>query len=182
MSFIIESEDIGLRNIEMNDAERIYNILNDPTSLEWMNEYKPKSMDEVKEMIDKYHKRTVLGKGYLLGIELKKENKLIGMIAIDIASVINLNAKFTNIIIDKRYRRKGYGTEAEKLALNYCFNELNLHSIHMWIVEENIASIKAARKAGFKEVGKLFKETYRHGTYHNLILFQALNPNHNETT
>lgn len=53
------------------------------------------------------------------------------------------------IMIYKPYRRQGYGTEAFRLALNYCFDAFQLDKIYAGCYETNSASLKMLTACGF---------------------------------
>jgi RimJ/RimL family protein N-acetyltransferase len=65
---------------------------------------------------------------------------------------------------------KGVGTEAESLLLNYAFGDLNLRKISANIFAENIASLKAAAKNGFREEGRLKRHIFKNGDYQDLVV------------
>lgn len=50
---------------------------------------------------------------------------------------------------------KGYGTEVAGLLLEYGFMRLNLHHISLNVHSDNERGIRAYRKAGYKEAGRL---------------------------
>lgn len=58
------------------------------------------------------------------------------------------------ILIEKKYRRKGYASEALSLLIAYCFEILYLQELHCSITEGNEASIKLFRKHKFRITGK----------------------------
>jgi len=64
-------------------------------------------------------------------------------------------AEFGRLLIgDIKARGKGYGYLATILCLQIGFNQFNLDEIIAYVFEENIAAVKAYKKAGFKILGK----------------------------
>ena len=59
--------------------------------------------------------------------------------------------------IAKEHWRKGYATEAVRLALIYAFEWLNLRKVYARVYEPNVASIRVLEKNGFELVGRLRK-------------------------
>ncbi|PKK85529.1 MAG: hypothetical protein CVT48_05040 [Thermoplasmata archaeon HGW-Thermoplasmata-1] len=65
----------------------------------------------------------------------------------------NGNAEFSVIIGENADKGKGYGKKIVRWVTDYAFNELGLVSVFVSITVENIASIKAVKAAGLKEIG-----------------------------
>lgn len=84
----------------------------------------------------------------------------------------NKRAGIGILIKNSKYRHKGYGTEALKLLLDYCFEHLNLHQLYCNISEDNEASIKLFKhhefeEIGLKKTGILLMELIKMNTYFN---------------
>ena len=58
------------------------------------------------------------------------------------------------ILIEKKYRRNGYATEALALLTDYCFSVLNMKMLHCSIAEDNTESLDLFKKNSFNIVGK----------------------------
>lgn len=71
-------------------------------------------------------------------------------------------------------RDKGYGTEAIKMLVNFCFKERNAHRVVLNVVAANIRAIKCYTNAGFKQNGIAHEEVYFNGKYHDLISMEIL--------
>lgn len=89
---------------------------------------------------------------YTFGIELKETGKVIGGIELH---HMNRKCKKTQIgyRIGKKYRRKGYISEAEKRVINFAFNRLKLNKISGESMTDNEGSTKLFKKFGFRKVG-----------------------------
>lgn len=48
-------------------------------------------------------------------------------------------------------RSHGYGGAALALALNYAFNETNLHRVSAWVPDYNQGAVRFFQRAGFQE-------------------------------
>ncbi len=85
---------------------------------------------------------------YTFVIELKSEKKVIGAIAIHDINKQNKNG-ITGSWINKRYRRKGYITEA-KIAINdFAFNRLKLIRLGSTVYAHNKASQNVQTNVGY---------------------------------
>ena len=54
-------------------------------------------------------------------------------------------------LIDQDYRRQGYACEACRAILDFAFNRLELDEVYAVIDEKNEASLRLARKLGFRK-------------------------------
>ena len=91
-------------------------------------------------------------KEYKLGIVLKETRRVIGVITL---SKVDRQKKCAEIgfWIGKKFWRKGLTSEALRLALQFGFEQLELHRIYAWTYEQHIASRKVMEKCGFKLEG-----------------------------
>lgn len=64
-----------------------------------------------------------------------------------------LQSAFIGYFLDGKYNGKGYATKAVKLAVDYAFNELELHRIEAGVMPNNKASIRVLEKAVFHKEG-----------------------------
>lgn len=63
-------------------------------------------------------------------------------------------AEFGIVIGEKDAWRRGYGTEATSLVLDYGFTGLGLHNIMLRVYATNEGGIRAYQRAGFKIIGR----------------------------
>jgi RimJ/RimL family protein N-acetyltransferase len=110
----------------------------------------------------------------LLGVALKNDNCLIGLVGLNDINTLNQSAEFYVIIGDRSVWGQGYGTEATKLMLRYGFLELNLNRIQTTDMEENVGGWRADEKAGFKLEGIMRENIQRFGKYHDQRLYSML--------
>ena len=71
-------------------------------------------------------------------------------------------------------RKKGIGSEALDLLMDYSFSRLNLHQLYCNITEDNEASIKLFSKHGFKRIGLKKDWILVNGSYKNEYLYQKI--------
>ncbi|GHO65205.1 N-acetyltransferase [Ktedonobacter sp. SOSP1-52] len=130
----------------------------------------PTSDTRSKERLDQMYRDF---RHILLGVALKQDNTLIGVVGLKDINTLNQTAEFY-IKIDPSVQGRGYGTEATKLMIQYGFMELNLHRIQTQDMEENIGGWRADEKAGFQLEGTLREAILRFGTYHNVRVYSIL--------
>jgi len=109
-----------------------------------------------------------------LGICLKENDELIGLCSIIDIDWINRSAQSSSMIGEKKYRGKGYGTEAQLLLLQYAFYERGFERIWAVVLEKNIGSIKMHEKCGYKMEGVLRNSVFKNGKFQKQIIMSIL--------
>lgn len=64
-------------------------------------------------------------------------------------------------IIDKKYRNKGYATQAARAILQYAFNQVQLEYVYGGCDKNNTASFKVMCNIGMKNYGIVDNENPR---------------------
>lgn len=113
-------------------------------------------------------------KGYRFSIVLIDGDVLIGHISLHDIDHLYRTAFLGVVIGEEKYRRKGYGTEAIRLVVEYGFKTLNLHNISLSVQEDNYAGINCYRKIGFKEAGRRREVIFKDGKYIDKFLMDIL--------
>jgi RimJ/RimL family protein N-acetyltransferase len=75
---------------------------------------------------------------------------------------------------DRQNWGKGYGTEAMRLALNFAFNELNLHRVQLSVFDYNERAIALYEKMGFVREGVYREYLQRDGKRYDMYLYGLL--------
>lgn len=151
----LESDRLVLSPIDLSDLSDIHLLHSLPETDRYNTLGIPKDIEETKEIIVPWiaeHDKEVVTK-YTFKIESKKEVKFIGLFG------LTVNAKKTKRAeiwykIHKDYWGNGFGTEAVKLVLDFCFEDLGLHRIEAGCAVDNIASIKLLEKIGMTKEGR----------------------------
>jgi [ribosomal protein S5]-alanine N-acetyltransferase len=86
------------------------------------------------------------------------------------------SAELGIMIGDAANRGKGYGPDALRLCIAFCWNELNLQRLSLKIIGDNPRAIRAYEKAGFEREGLLQRATYRDGDFRDTTLMALLRP------
>ncbi len=76
--------------------------------------------------------------------------------------------------LDAEYRGKGYGVEAQQLLTEYIFSTYTIMRVEATTDVENVAEQRALEKAGFTREGILRQSQWRHGTWHDMIIYSKL--------
>ena len=108
------------------------------------------------------------------GIYLKGNSTLIGSIAISSIDTRNGHAEIGMAVGDKRHWGKGYGSDAVRVVLGYCFQQLGLNKVYLDVWEENERAIRCYLRCGFKKDGVLREHIKKDGNYHNKLVMSIL--------
>lgn len=100
-----------------------------------------------------------------LAICLVENEKHIGNVYMTNINEINRSCVSHVLIGEKEYWGNGYAREALLLAIDYMFNERNMHRIQANVLTSNIASLKMHEKCGYKLKGTLREAVYKNGKY-----------------
>lgn len=100
-----------------------------------------------------------------LAVCLDENDKHIGNVYMTNINEINRSCVSHVLIGEKEYWGNGYAREALLLAIDYMFNERNMHRIQANVLTSNIASLKMHEKCGYKLEGTLREAVYKNGKY-----------------
>ena len=170
---MLTGEKVVLRDItEADVTDRYLGFLNDPQVTTFLT---TKPSEHTIESLRKFVKEKIDSKDCIfLSITDKKSGLHIGNIKIEPIDYENKKAVIGIMIGDKEFLGKGYGTDAMKTALDYCFCDLNLNKVALGVVSENIAASKSYRKAGFIVEGVLREDTIWNGKKYDRTLMAVL--------
>ena len=142
MNFILETERLLLREFDISDAEKMYQLNSDPDVIRYTGDAHFESVESAAAFLKNYSDYKRNGFGRFACIE-KSSNEFIGWCGLK---------KHKDDVVDIGYRffkkdwRKGFATESAIANLAYGFNSLNLSEIIGRSDKANIASIKVLEK------------------------------------
>lgn len=161
-------DEIYLRCIERTDLDGSYfQWLNDQDVTRWMQQgLFPNSEEAMNAHYDAVIKN---GTGMILAIILKDGERHIGNIGLSALNHFFRSAEIGILIGEKDCWGKGYASDAIGLLARHCFRKLNLNRLAAGAVSENIGSIRAFEKAGFKWEGVARQAYFCEGSYHDCV-------------
>lgn len=78
------------------------------------------------------------------------------------------------ITVAPAYRGRGYGTEAQRLLAAYLFATYPIERVEAETDVTNAAEQRALERAGFTREGVLRRAQFRHGAWHDLVMYSVL--------
>jgi RimJ/RimL family protein N-acetyltransferase len=112
----------------------------------------------------------------VFAIRRTSEPAIIGYVQITAINSVHRSAEMGIRIGEEKNRGQGYGTEALRLALNFCWNHLNLNRVQLSVFKHNLRAIAAYKAAGFRKEGRMRRAAFIGGAWVDLILMAALRP------
>jgi RimJ/RimL family protein N-acetyltransferase len=112
----------------------------------------------------------------MFAIRQRTDPKIIGYINIHNISAVHRSADLGIRIGEERHRGQGLGKEALAMALDYCWNHLNLERVGLVVFRNNTRAIAAYSASGFKKEGILKHILFVDGTWVDLVLMAAFRP------
>ncbi len=153
----IIGERIYLRALDQQDASDDYaSWLNDPE----VNKFLATKSATKESLADYIQKKNEQSDALFLGIIIKAGDKHIGTIKLE-----PIDSKLGKTVIaimvgDKANWGKGYGGEAMEILMEYAKNNLNIDTVELGVVAQNVTAMNAYAKLGFIEVNR------EYGTVH----------------
>jgi RimJ/RimL family protein N-acetyltransferase len=78
--------------------------------------------------------------------------------------------------LNRSYWRRGFGTEAASVVIDYAFSIANAHRLYALVDAENASSIALSEKLGFVLEGHQHADTLIRGEWRDTLVFARLSP------
>lgn len=161
---LLEGKTVNLRVAEKEDLPLIGEWRN---NTKFQGEYNMLMQESKSELEKRYDNFRPDEKWFLIE---KKDGAKIGLVILELEGGIQ---EIGYGIIPKE-RRKGYCTEAVKIAVDYLFLSKPITRIQAHTNVENTASQKVLEKAGFKKEGVVRKRVFVRGNWRDEFLYSIL--------
>jgi ribosomal-protein-alanine N-acetyltransferase len=115
----------------------------------WVNGFKGRAQ------FNEYLREIAADNSFRFLVCRREDDAIVGMISLFHIVRRSLQGAFVGYVIAAPHTRRGYGTEALQLVVDFAFKKLKLHRVEATIHPDNAASIALARRAGFTLEGRL---------------------------
>lgn len=153
---MIETKRLIIRKFEKKDYIDLFDYLSNKEIYKF-EPGKPISIEEAKSLCKERSKEKVF-----LAVELKQIQKMIGHLYFKQTGPLEFMTWELGYIVNPKYQRKGYGSEAAKGLVEYGFKKYSIHRIMARCNPENIASWKLLEKVGFIREGHFREYAFFH--------------------
>ena len=177
MITVLEDDIVRLRALEPEDLEVLYLWENDSQLWDYGSTLAPYSKFALREYISESRQDIFQTRQLRLMISLKSEQKAIGTIDLYEFDPMNLRAG-VGILLEEKYRGKGFGVLALQLIQQYAFDFLFLKQLYAFIPKENHASMKLFSSCGYVQTGTLYAWMKNQDSFQDVFFVQLINKKH----
>lgn len=169
--FMIAGEQVILRALESEDLDRCYRWMNDPQIIRTLKSRYPIPFLEEAEWLEKAV-RPSAGERHF-AIERRDNREHIGNASIHRIDWISRRAEFGMFIGEPSAWNRGFGGDAIRTLVRFAFDEMNLDKLRIDVFDYNERAKHLLESNGFVQEGKLAREFYREGSYHDLVILSV---------
>ena len=98
-----------------------------------------------------YDKHVAQGK---MHFAIMLDDQIIGDIYLKHLDIATKSCDIGIHIVNDQYKGKGYGTQAERILLNFVFKKLKMKTVYADVLIKNTRSAHVLKKVGFIEIGR----------------------------
>ncbi|RYZ91916.1 MAG: N-acetyltransferase [Proteobacteria bacterium] len=160
-----------LRAIEAVDAIQYHAWINDAETNHLRGLHHPMSMTAAEQWIEAQKSPTAAH--ISLAIQVPG-GESIGFVGLRNICNRSRRAEIWIYIGNKKFWRKGNGSDAMAALITYAFHDMNLHRIWLDMDPGYPGTVKMYEKLGFVHEGTLRKDHYRHGEYRDAAIYGLL--------
>lgn len=173
---VIETKNLILRRMGLNDIQDIFQMRKDPRMHEYTDTKMDKTPEDTKAYIEKMNKGVDENKWIIWAIEHKQSKKVIGSISIWNINLEQRSGELGYGIIPD-YQGKGLMKEALLSGVDYGFNVMNLLALDAYTEENNTKSCKLLENCKFVKVNKVDDEGYYSNRIYHMVVYRLQNNN-----
>lgn len=167
-------ENISLKLIELNDAERVFELTD--KSRNYLKEWLPwldftKNVEDTKEFIQSSLKS--YAENNSMNTVILFNGEIVGTAGFNSINCSNKTA-YIGYWIGEDYQGKGIVTKVVKALTNYAFNNINLNKVEIRVAVENMRSRNVPERLGFVNEGTLRQAEWLYDHYVDHTVYGVL--------
>lgn len=167
-------ETVRLRPYEQSDVEHIMEHWNTYNSRRFLGPFTPHSSLQEEDFIKSQSKWANEKKAFGFAITEKHTGEFLGGTGCHEIDWINRSTTVGIAIHNPENHEKGYGSDALRCMLKFCFNILNLNRVELGVYDFNSRAIHVYEKVGFKHIGRKRDDIFFEGSYYDHMLMDIL--------
>jgi len=172
----LQGERIKLREFSESDAEKLYHIRSKPEVMKYMDSHPEPNPTSVKHRIQEMRLAFSLKLGINWAIEEIRSREMIGYFGIWKIDKDNCRGEI-GYALNPVFWQKGYMSETFRLAINFGFDKLHLHSFEANVNPKNENSIKLLIRQGFQKEAYFHENFLFDGKFLDSVVFSLLEKN-----
>jgi len=160
-----------LRAIALDDIDEGWlEWINSPTVNNTLASSRPVTRDDLIA----YYRASQPPSAHMFAICELNTGRYVGNGRISSVDADNKKATYGWFIGRPSDRRSGYGTDALDLLVRFAFDHLRLNRVSTSVRVDNVASLKANERVGFKREGILREYVLKNGRYYDAVQLSLL--------
>ena len=169
--FMIAGEHVILRAFEREDAERCYRWMNDPNIVRTLKSRYPIAFQGEIEWIESAMLSSSTERHF--AIERRDDRSHIGNASIHDIDWVSRTGWFGLFIGEPAAWNRGFGTDAIHTLVRFAFEEMSLRKLRIHVFDYNEKAKHVLLAQGFVEEGKLRRDFYREGVFHDIVILST---------
>jgi RimJ/RimL family protein N-acetyltransferase len=163
-----------IRRLQPDDGPDLLPVLGDEEVLRYLDAV-PSTEEFIVRWLNEDAKvrLTQPGQTLFLAIVLQAGGKLIGYLALNLTDHAHLQAEI-NVLLNRSHHRQGYGKEAVRAALAFCFAGIGVHRVVASCDSRNVAARRLLGSAGFRLEGEFVQDKRVKGEWVNTAYYGLL--------
>ena len=170
---ILETERLILRRVDKNDVNEIFSMRSNPETMKYIPRPLVSTNEDALAHIALLDSGIEKNEAINWAITFKGENKLLGIIGFYRTKFEDFRSEIGYMLLSENHG-KGIASEAVERALEYGFNDMNLHSIEAIIDPRNNASERVLQKNGFIKEGHFKENTFFNGEFLDSVIYSKI--------
>ena len=150
---VLSGERVTLRGLSFDDAPQLFAVFSDPVAMRYWSDPPQTALVQTEEMIARVHKGFEDRSALQWGITRNEDGLVLGTVTL--ATAKEQPRAELGYILASAHWRQGFGGEAQRLALEFAFDELHLHRVEADTHPQNVASVHSLERLGFRIEGLL---------------------------
>jgi len=169
--FMIAGEHVILRAFEREDAERCYRWMNDPNIVRTLKSRYPLAFQSEMEWVELAIQASSSERHF--AIERRDDRSHIGNASIHDIDWVSRTGWFGLFIGEPTAWNRGFGGDAIRTLVRFAFEEMNLTKLRIHVFDYNEKAKHVLLGQGFVEEGKLRRDFFREGAYHDIVILST---------
>lgn len=166
--FMIAGEHVILRAFEHDDAERCYRWMNDPNIVRTLKTRYPIAFQNEVEWLERAMHPNANERHF--AIEWRDDRTHVGNASIHDIDWVSRTGWFGLFVGEPTAWNRGFGSDAIQTLVRFAFDEMNLMKLRINVFDYNERAKHVLLGHGFVEEGKLARDFYREGSYHDIVI------------
>jgi len=177
--FMIAGEHVILRAFERDDAERCYRWMNDPNIVRTLKSRYPIAFQTEIEWLDRAMHANSAERHF--AVERRDDRSHIGNASLHDIDWVSRTSWFGLFIGEPTAWNRGFGGDAISTLVRFAFEDMNLVKLRINVFEYNERATHVLEARGFVAEGRLRRDFFRDGSYHDIVIYSIFRDSTQET-